>query len=211
MIDIPKRKGSETRDQILDTAEAAVLEKGFGATSIEELIMAVGITKSGFFYHFKDKSALAKAMLQRYLDRDDHFFDDIFNRSDELSEDPLHGFLIGLKMLSEAFGDVPKTHPGCLVASICYQEQLFNQEIRDLNRDGVLKWRRRFRLHLDKIESQYVPKIDVNLDSMADMLSSLVEGGITLSKTMNDKDVLPKQIMLFRDFVRLVFLGPAPQ
>jgi Bacterial regulatory proteins, tetR family len=54
-------KGSDTREHILDVAEAAVLEKGFAATSIEELI-AVGITKSGFFYHFKDKNELAKAL-----------------------------------------------------------------------------------------------------------------------------------------------------
>lgn len=40
--------------RILEVAEAAVLAKGFAATSIEELIAAVGITKSGFFYHFKE-------------------------------------------------------------------------------------------------------------------------------------------------------------
>ena len=37
-----------------------MLAKGFAATSIEELIAAAGITKSGFFYHFKDKGELAK-------------------------------------------------------------------------------------------------------------------------------------------------------
>ena len=58
------RKGTETREQLLDAAETSVLEKGFGATSIEELIAAVGITKSGFFYHFPDKGKLAKALLQ---------------------------------------------------------------------------------------------------------------------------------------------------
>ena len=41
------RKGSDTKERILDVAEAAVLEKGFAATSIEELIAAVDITKSG--------------------------------------------------------------------------------------------------------------------------------------------------------------------
>ena len=45
-----------------------MLEKGFAATSIDELIAAVGITKSGFFYHFKDKSELAKALMLRYID-----------------------------------------------------------------------------------------------------------------------------------------------
>lgn len=46
------------------------------------------------------------------------------------------------------------------------------------------------------------------MDALADMISSLVDGGITLSKTVKDKDVLPKQIILYRDFVKLVFLGP---
>ena len=57
------RKGADTREHILDVAEASVLDKGFDATSIEEVIAAVGITKSGFFYHFKDKNKLAKALL----------------------------------------------------------------------------------------------------------------------------------------------------
>jgi AcrR family transcriptional regulator len=38
------RKGSDTKERILDVAEAAVLEKGFAATSIEELIAAVDTT-----------------------------------------------------------------------------------------------------------------------------------------------------------------------
>lgn len=208
MTELRKRKGSETRDQILNFAEASVLEKGFGATSIEELISAVGITKSGFFYHFKDKSALAKAMLQRYLDEEEVLFDDIFKRAEELNEDPLHGYLVGLKMLAELLDDLPQTHPGCLIASFCYQEQLFNREIRDMTREGVLSWRKRFRGHLEKIAERYPPQIDIDMDALADMISSLVDGGITLSKTVKDKDVLPKQIILYRDFVKLVWGCP---
>src|SRR5215217_1601321 len=54
------RRRGDTRERILELAEAAVLAKGFAATSIDELIAAVGITKSGFFYHFKDKGELAR-------------------------------------------------------------------------------------------------------------------------------------------------------
>jgi hypothetical protein len=39
------------------------------------------------------------------------------------------------------------------------------------------------------------------------MANTLVDGGIILSKLMRDKDVLPRQIMLYREFVRAVFLG----
>ncbi|MBT5108245.1 MAG: TetR/AcrR family transcriptional regulator [Rhodospirillaceae bacterium] len=205
MATVQKRKGSETRELILGFAESAVLEKGFAATSIDELIAAVGITKSGFFYHFKDKSDLAKALLRRYLDAEDAILDDLFGRADELNEDPLHGFLVGLKMLAELLADLPATHPGCLVAAYCYQDRLFDQSVRDMNREGVLSWRARFRKRLDDIAERYPPTVDINLDDMADMVSSLVDGGIILSKAVRDKGILPGQVMLYREFVKMVF------
>ena len=201
------RKGRDTKERILDVAEAAVLEKGFAATSIEELIAAVDITKSGFFYHFKDKNELAKALLIRYVEREDALFDDLFARADELNEDPLHGFLVGLKMMSELMADLPNGHPGCLVASFCYQDRLFDKEVRELNTKAVLKWRKRFRKRLELIAARYPPKGSVDLDDLADMLSVIADGGIILSRVVNDKQVLPRQIMLYRDFIRAVFLG----
>jgi TetR/AcrR family transcriptional repressor of nem operon len=207
MQDIQARRGADTRERLLDLAEQAVLEKGFASTSIEELIAGVGITKSGFFYHFKDKSELAKALLQRYLEREEAMFDQLFARADSLNEDPLHGFLIWLKLLAEMMEDLPAAHPGCLVASICYQDQLFNRDVRDLNREGVLRWRRRFRARLDLIAARYPPRLEVDLDGLADMLPVIADGGIILSKVVNERLALPRQVMLYRSFVRAVFLG----
>jgi AcrR family transcriptional regulator len=207
MQEIQNRKGGDTRDRILDVAEAAVLEKGFAGTSIEELIAAVGITKSGFFYHFKDKGALAKALLVRYIEREDAIFDDLFRRADELNDDPLHGFLVGLKMLSELLADLPGGHPGCLVAAYCYQDRQFDKDVRDLNAAAILAWRRRFRERLDLIAARYPPRIAVGLDDLADMLPVIADGGIILSKVSHDKDALPRQVLLYREFVRAVFLG----
>ena len=207
MQELQPRKGEETREHILDAAETSVLEKGFAATSIEELIAAVGITKSGFFYHFRDKGALAKALLVRYVEREDALFDDLFARADELNEDPLHGFLVGLKLLSELLADLPGGHPGCLVASYCYQDRLFDREVRELNAGAVLNWRRRFRERLDLIAKRYKPRIKVDLDDLADMLSVIADGGIILAKVTKDQMALPRQVLLYRDFIRSVFLG----
>ena len=202
----PKRAGS-ARDRLLELAESAVLAKGFASTSIEELIAAAGITKSGFFYHFKDKTELARVLLERYIARENALFDELFARADELNEDPLHGFLVGLKMLAEMLADLPNGHPGCLIASYCYQDRMFDQHIRNLNAEAVLAWRARFRARLDRIEACYPPRIAVDFDDLADMLSAVVDGGIVLSKVLKDKDALPRQVMLYREFVRAVFLG----
>ena len=205
MLETTQRRGNDTRDRILEIAEAAVLAKGFAGTSIEELIAAVGITKSGFFYHFRDKGQLAKAMLLRYLDRDKALLDDMFRRADELNEDPLHGFLVGLKMFAEMMANLPEVHPGCLAASFCYQDQLFNREIRELNASGMLAWRTRFRERLDLIAKRYPPRQEVDLDALADMISTLVEGGLILGRVFNDVTILPRQVLLYRDFVRAIF------
>lgn len=202
----PKRRG-DARERILDVAEASVLEKGFDATSIDELIAAVGITKSGFFYHFRDKTELARVLLARYIERETTMFDELFARADELNEDPLHGFLVGLKMLAELLADLPNGHPGCLIAAYCYQDRLFDQQVRDLNAASLVLWRKRFRARLDLIAERYPPRIPVDLDDLADMLSVVADGGIILSKVLQDPPALSRQILLYREFVKSVFVG----
>lgn len=201
------RKRGEARERLLQLAETAVLEKGFVATSIDELIAAAGITKSGFFYHFKDKTELARVLLERYIARENALFDELFARADELNEDPLHGFLVGLKMLAEMLADLPNGHPGCLIASYCYQDRMFDQHIRNLNAEAVLAWRTGFRTRLDRIAARYPPRIAVDFDDLADMLSAVADGGIILSKVLKDNGALARQVMLYREFVRAVFLG----
>jgi TetR/AcrR family transcriptional regulator, transcriptional repressor for nem operon len=203
-----RSKGEQTRERLLDLAEDAVLHKGFAGTSLDELIAAAGLTKSGFFYHFRDKNDLAKALLQRYLETEDVLFDTLMAKADALNEDPLHGFLVFLKLFADMMADLPTGHPGCIVASYCYQDQLFSQEVRDLNGAGLAAWRTRFRARLDAIAVRYPPKIDIDLDTLADMLSAVCDGGIILSKSLRDPSLLPRQVMLYRSFVKLVFLGP---
>lgn len=195
------------RDRLLDAAEASVLAKGFAATSIEELLAETGVSKSGFFYHFKDKSALAKAILERYLERDRELLDEMFARADELNDDPLHGFLVGMKFFAEMMSDLPSNHPGCVAASFAYQDQLFNREICDLNASGILVWRKRFRERFEKIAQKYPPKFPADLDALADTVSVMVEGGFVLGRALKDSTITPRQILLFRDYIRIIFTG----
>lgn len=197
------RRGEQTREKILDIAEDAVLAKGFGATSIEEVIAAVGITKSGFFYHFRDKNELARALLIRFLKRDDVVLDDLFASSDH--EDPLEGFLAGLDRFADIMGEMQQGHPGCLVATYCYNEVLFDREVRELNRQGVLAWRIRFRRIFEAIQARYPANDVVDADALADMVSSVTEGGIVMAKALKEPAVLADQLRLLRSYVKLLF------
>ena len=47
--------------RLLDAAVALIRQKGFSATSIDDLCVAAGVTKGAFFHHFPSKEALGVA------------------------------------------------------------------------------------------------------------------------------------------------------
>jgi AcrR family transcriptional regulator len=194
----------------MNIAQDAVLAKGFDATSIEEIVAGAEITKSGFFYHFRDKNALARALIERHIEAEDESFDDLFARARDLSDDPLQAALIGLKLLAELIEDMPGGHPGCIVATAVYQDRLFDRDVREANRRAVLGWRRRFRALFDEVVKIYPMNDDVDLDHLADMVSSVIEGGLVMSRAVGEPQITAQQIMLLRSYMKLLFSPKTP-
>ncbi|QYX56354.1 TetR/AcrR family transcriptional regulator [Roseovarius sp. SCSIO 43702] len=199
---------TDRRSVILDIAEKAVLEKGFDATSIEEIVAAAEISRGGFFYHFRDKNALARAMLERYIAAEDALFDDIFDRARDLDDDPLHAMLIGLKLMAEMLSDLPNGHPGCIIAAAAYQDRLFDDGVRALNRHAILAWRARFRAMFAEIAARHPPRQEIDLDALGDMVSGVMEGAIILQKVLEERELVARQIMQLRTYIKLLFAPP---
>jgi AcrR family transcriptional regulator len=170
------------RDEILDLAERIVIEKGVSATTIDELIFEVGISKSGFFYHFQDKNQLVEAILERNLISEEQWFNGLFQRADKVSNDPLGRLLNFLDLFAEEMEDLPGIHPGCLTTACCYQERLLNDAVQERAKDILLLWRKILLKRLETIAATHPPKIDIDLEALADMLSALIDGAIIFSR-----------------------------
>jgi len=198
-------KGERTREHVLATAETLILSRGYSGTSIDEIISQSGLTKGGFFYHFEGKADLARHLMRRYLDKDMAFFVELSERARSLVDDPLQQYLLFLKLLAEAMVEFPDAHPGCLIASFTYEAHQFDDQVRAMNAQGFLSWRELFLGHLEEIAKQSPPKTEQPLEELADMLSSVMEGGIIMSKVLNDDSVLGVQILQYRNYIRLVF------
>ena len=198
-------KGERTRERILDIAYEAIVEKGFAATSIEELVEAAGITKSGFFYHFRDKNDMARQLFDRFLSEDEKIIETLEQRARELSDDPLQSLLIFLNLYAQMMDDMETLHPGCMVASVTYQERLFDSEMKRMNVDYLLRTRQRFADWLKEIVELHPPKMEADLDALADHLTIIVEGAIIYAKALRDPDMMGRQTRLFRNHIRLLF------
>jgi len=198
-------KGQATKTKLMDIAERLILNRGFSAMSLDEVIKEAGITKGGFFYHFDSKNDLVYALMQRYRETEAFIFSDLFKRAEELTSDPLQQMLVFVKLFAEMMADMKVLHPGCVVASITYESQQVNEQVRNITTEIVLDWRKLFREHLKKINQVYSPNADVSSDDLADMLSTIMEGGIIISRALNDPSVLEKQLLEYRSYLELLY------
>jgi len=62
------KTADERRIEIIKTAEKLFNEKGFARTSVESIIQTIGVAKGTFYYYFKSKEDVLKAIVDLQLD-----------------------------------------------------------------------------------------------------------------------------------------------
>ena len=115
--------------------------------------------------------------------------------------------LIGLKFFAEDFEHLEEAHPGCIVASVAYHDRQFDDEVRALTAEAVGAWRARFAAMFAQIAEKYPPKIDIDLNHLANMLPAVVDGVLIDARVMNEPQLMVEQVMLYRKLVQTVFEG----
>lgn len=75
MPTIPRRRGrppkelagySETKETLLRAGVAALTEKGFSATGIDEILRSVNVPKGSFYHYFDSKESFGLELIDRY-------------------------------------------------------------------------------------------------------------------------------------------------
>src|SRR5918999_6022372 len=86
MVRRTQDEAAETRSAILDAAERVFSKRGVAHTSLEDIAKAAGVTRGAIYWHFRNKSELFAAMVNRVSLP----IEDLVERSaDEDAEDPL--------------------------------------------------------------------------------------------------------------------------
>ena len=200
------RKGEDTRQRILDTAQALILERGFAGVSVDQIIQSLGLTKGAFFHHFRNKNDLARTLIQRYSDQGVELFNRTLTRAKRLSDDPLQQFLILVGLYEELFEDLTEPYPGCLLASYVYELQQFDEETRAIINEEFILSRREVTKLLREIMAIYPPRREVDPVALADGFMAVFEGAFILSKSLNEADITARQLRLYRTTLEALFL-----
>jgi len=68
--------GEQTRTRLLDIALDLFTEKGFDATTLQEIADRLGVTKAALYYHFRSKTEILDAILEIGHRRGDELLDE---------------------------------------------------------------------------------------------------------------------------------------
>lgn len=162
-----QQQGARSREEILDSAERLMAERGFAAASISQLSNACGLPSSSIYWHFGSKDGVLAAVMERGAER---FFDDMPQIAD--------GDASPARKLSdyfEALADRLEQQPQFLRLLMALGLTHFDE--RDGALDLVRQIRVRARDHLSGIlRSAYPELAEDRVDALTSLTLAAVDG-----------------------------------
>ncbi len=169
---------SNTREQILDVAQALIQRQGLNAMSFQDLSNSVGIRKASIHYYFSSKDEMVSAVLERYL-----------KDFDKVVQKILLSKVTGktkMKRYFALFSDTLSTsnnEKGCLCGMLA-------AEIFSLNEKGALlveQFMKSNTAYLVQLLKTGVKdgslQVSGDVKSMADLILASLEGGLLIARS----------------------------
>ncbi len=204
------RDATATREKIMDAAQREVLKRGFAGTSVDAIHEAAGVSRGTLFYHFSTKDELARALLNRYAESDRRITDELMERAERLSTDPLQQALIFLRLHEDLLrGYEREEDPGCLFASYSYEAGLFDDDTHRTISESIGHWRTALGEKLAAAAERYPPRAPADPGALADMAYGLLQGALILSRVRGDARLMVEQLNQFVALLEALY-APGP-
>ena len=198
-------RGPDTRERILDMAQALVLEKGFSATSLDDILKATGVTKGAFFHHFASKADLARTLIERFAENDFTLWEEWNRRAEALADNPYQALILFLKFFEEWLDDLTEPFAGCLFAVYVYESSLFDSAVNEFVSQSFAHWQRYYEEKFAAVIAVRKPRLPVTAKELAETIVSILEGAFILARSHGDPVLITRQSRLFRGYLKLLF------
>jgi TetR/AcrR family transcriptional regulator, transcriptional repressor for nem operon len=195
------RPMAAARQKLLDAALGVIREKGYVATTVDELCARADVAKGSFFHHFKDKEALAVAAAHYWSEVTGAFFTTApYHRH----KDPLDRVLGYIEFRRSMLkGEVPEFT--CLVGTMVQEVYETNPAIRDACDASI-------RGHAKKIEADIAEAMKVHgsrgkwtAESLALHMQAVLQGAFILAKATGRPEIAVSSVDHLRRYIELLF------
>jgi len=199
MANLEKKENARTK--LLNAAMGVVREKGYTATSVDELCEAAGVTKGAFFHHFKSKEDLAVAAANYWSEVTGHLFASAPYRKLAGPLDRVFGYLDFRAALVR--GTVPEFT--CLVGTMVQEAYSTNPAIRDACQRSIFGHAAEVAKDIAAAKAARVPHAKWDPESVALHTQAVIQGAFILAKAKDDSEVATESIGHLRRYIEFLF------
>lgn len=195
----PERGDARTR--LLEASRDIIRQKGFAATSVDDLCQSAGVTKGAFFHHFKTKDALGVAAANYWAETTGALFAQApYHQLD----DPLDRVLAYLDFRKAIIGGETFEYT-CLVGTMTQEVHDTSPAIRDACAASILGHAATLEADIEAARVQYGIDADWTAESLARHMQAVLQGGFILAKATGDSDVARESVHHLIRYVRALF------
>jgi len=199
-------KPIDARTGLLNAALNVVREKGYSATTVDDLCAAAGVTKGAFFHHFKSKEDLGAAAANHWSKVTGELFSaaPYHRHADPL--DRVLGYIDFRKQLLK--GDVAEFT--CLVGTMVQETFASHPAIRNACRASIFDHAATLDADITEAMRQRRIRAGWTAKSLAIHTQAVLQGAFILAKAKNGAEIAAASIDHLRRYIELLF-QPAKQ
>jgi TetR/AcrR family transcriptional repressor of nem operon len=197
----PQPPKAGARQKLLDAALSLIREKGYSATSVDELCTHAGVTKGAFFHHFKSKDALAVAAANHWSEITGAFFETApyHQRSDPL--DRVLGYLEFRKAILT--GEIAGFT--CLVGTMVQEIYDTHPDIRGACEASISGHAAKVETDIAAAMKRYRIRAPWTAGSLALHTQAVLQGSFILAKAKGGATIAAASIDHLHRYIELLF------
>ncbi|TFW17873.1 TetR family transcriptional regulator [Massilia arenosa] len=187
------------REDILDAGLRVMLQKGYAAASVRDVVAAAGVPQGSYTNHFRSKEAFAGEVLERYFA---HTQDLVARALDDTSLAPRERLRRYLDLITGQLA-ADEFRRGCLIGDFSLEAAPASERLRTQLAGLFREWRDRFAACIaaaqaaGEIETTFAPA------DLAEFLLASWEGAILRMKVERTAEPLERfQRIAFATFLR---------
>jgi TetR/AcrR family transcriptional repressor of nem operon len=190
------KDGTVNRERILDAAEHLVIENGFAATSLDQVIKAAETSKGAFFHHFDSKLDLARSLTERYVAADIGQLRAALEATVSIA-DPAERVIAFVRYFEDGADDLMSAQSNCLYVAVLTEQQLVSNGTADLINQAIELWRKEI---VDLLVAASMTRdLDLgDIDALADHMFVTFEGAFLLCRSTGSPEHMRAQLRVLR-------------
>jgi len=174
--------------RVIEVAATLFLEKGFAYTSMDELVRVSKVSKSNVYYHFSNKEELLEGVVDYWIEMYQSAMDDLLSQNQLLVEDRIQLFL---KQITQ--GVQTREYKGsCPFITLYIQSPTNATKVKE----KIGLFFKGLQTKVSLLLKQGVEKGEfrktINIDEVASLFITNLEGALFISETLEDATVIMK-------------------